>query len=79
MMEVYLLQHVHLFEHGTEDVKVIGIYANRADAEAAIARLSTQPGFRDSLDTFCISAYLVGDDHWLNGYAPGKTKKRALV
>jgi hypothetical protein len=69
MMEVYLVQHVHLFEHGTEDVKVIGIYANRADAERAIARLSKQPGFRDEPDTFCISEYLLGDDHWIEGYA----------
>ena len=69
MMEVYLLQHVHLFEHGTEDVKVIGIYASRTDAEAAIARLSDRPGFCDSPDTFCISGYLLGDDHWLDGYA----------
>jgi hypothetical protein len=68
MREVFLLQHVHLFEHGTEDIKVIGIYATHDEAEAAISRLSALPGFKDTPDTFCISTYEVGADHWLEGY-----------
>ena len=68
MREVYLVQHVHLFEHGTEDIKVIGVYRTREAADAAIERLGTQPGFRDSKDTFCVDAYELDIDHWIEGY-----------
>jgi hypothetical protein len=40
MTHVYVLQHVHAAPNGEEDVKLIGVYATEADAQAALSRLS---------------------------------------
>lgn len=68
-MPVYTLHHVHP-EDDTydEDVKLIGIYASRAEAEAAIARVVDQPGFRDVPDGFRIDEHVLGRDEWVEGY-----------
>jgi hypothetical protein len=39
MMKVYVLQYVHAADDETEDVKFIGVYSSRANAQAAITRL----------------------------------------
>lgn len=65
---VFLVHHVHEFENGSEDVKLIGVYASRADAEAALFRVRDQPGFRDHPGGFDISEILVGADHWTEGF-----------
>jgi hypothetical protein len=57
MAHVYILQHVHATPNGEEDVKLIGVYATEADAQAALPRLSQQPGFRDHPEGFEISRY----------------------
>ena len=51
-MTVYVLQHVHTFDTGEEEVKMIGVYSTRATAEAAVERASRLPGFRDVPDGF---------------------------
>lgn len=68
MREVFVVQHVHEFEDGNEDVKMIGVYSDRASAEAAVERLSLQPGFRDCPEGFHVDAYRLGEDHWTGGY-----------
>ena len=45
MNEVFLLWHVHERDDRDDDEKLIGVYRAEADAEAAILRLGTQPGF----------------------------------
>ncbi len=45
---VYLLQHLHIHQNGEESVLVIGVFSTRESAEAAVARLSDKPGFRDN-------------------------------
>jgi len=47
MKTVWLLQHVHEFADGSEDVKLIGVFHSRAEGEAAQALVAQQPGFRE--------------------------------
>jgi homoserine kinase type II len=67
-MEVFVLQHVHTFDDGEEDVKMIGVYSSRGQAEAAVERLSTRPGFSDTPEGFEIDPYVLDKDHWTEGY-----------
>jgi len=67
-MEVFVLQHVHQFDDGAEDVKFIGVYSSRQNAEAAIRRLSQQPGFCNTPDGFSTDSYSLDADHWTEGY-----------
>jgi hypothetical protein len=71
MKTVYILQHVHEHLSGNEDVKFIGVYSSRAQALAAIKRLSSASGFRDRRKGFCIDAYRVDEDHWVEGFVDG--------
>jgi hypothetical protein len=66
--KVYVLHHTHVFADGEEDDKLIGVYATPAEANAAIKRMSAQPGFRDALQGFSVDAYELGKDHWTEGY-----------
>jgi hypothetical protein len=67
-MEVFVLQHVHTFDEGEEDVKMIGVYSSQEQAEAAIERLSAKPGFRDAQEGFAVDRYVVNEDCWTEGY-----------
>jgi len=68
-MEVYLLQHVHPLEDGADDVKVIGVYSSRENAETAITRLSQMPGFCDAAAGFHVDEYQLDNDQWVEGYS----------
>jgi hypothetical protein len=68
MASVFVLQHVHSREDGSEDVKFIGVYSSREKADAAVARLSRLPGFSDAPDGFHVDEYRVDQDHWVEGY-----------
>jgi hypothetical protein len=69
MTTVYLLQHVHEFDDGHEDVKLIGVFSSEALAVEAKRRVRDQPGFRDLPDGFCISEHRVdGPIGWTEGY-----------
>lgn len=65
---VFLLQHVHELPDGQEDVKVIGIYRSRSEADFAIERAKCLPGFRDSPEGFDTQEYELGKDHWIEGF-----------
>jgi len=67
MKTVFILQHSYSVGD-REEVKLIGVYASLADAEAAVSRLAGQPGFRDHTDGFNIDAYEIGLDHWQEGF-----------
>ena len=67
-MDVFVLHHVHTFDEGDEDVKMIGVYSSSALATLAIERLRLQPGFCDAPDGFTIDKYSVDVDHWEEGY-----------
>jgi hypothetical protein len=69
MTKVYVLQHEHVMEDGTEDVKFIGVYSTRENAQAAVTRLTQAPGFSDAPAGFHIDEYAVDKDQWVEGYS----------
>jgi hypothetical protein len=69
MTRVYVLQHVHSVDDEAEDVKFIGVYSSRANAQAAIARLVQVPGFSEAPAGFHIDEYQVDKDQWAEGYS----------
>lgn len=68
MASVFVVQHVHAREGGVEDIKFIGVYSSRENADAAVARLSRVPGFSDAPDGFSIDEHQLDQDHWAEGY-----------
>jgi hypothetical protein len=66
--KVYVLQHAHPLEDGEDEVKFIGVYSSRENAQAAIVRLSKTPGFSDEQTGFHIDEYQVDKDQWVEGY-----------
>jgi hypothetical protein len=67
-MDVFVVQHVHELDLDDEDVKFIGVYSSEQAANAAVARLSSQPGFRDATSGFHVDRYTVDQDHWTEGF-----------
>jgi hypothetical protein len=67
MKSVFIVWHTHETESQVDE-KLIGVYATRNDADGAVDRLSCKPGFKDSSDGFEISEYVLGQDHWTEGY-----------
>jgi len=68
MTNVFVVQHVHAHDGGEEDVKFIGVYSTREKADAAVSRLSRQPGFADTRDGFSVDEYQLDQDQWVEGY-----------
>ncbi len=66
--EVFVLQHVAHEDAPNEDIKLIGVYSSRKMAEAAIDRLSKQPGFCDYPQGFYIDSHIINRDHWEEGF-----------
>ena len=69
MANVFVLQHVHSLEDGAEDVKFIGVYSSRENAQAAVGRLAKAPGFSDAPTGFHIDEYQIDKDQWVEGYS----------
>jgi hypothetical protein len=67
MDSVFILWHSHEIDGGTDE-KLIGVYKTREDAESAISRLASKPGFKDARDGFEIHEYVLGRDGWTEGY-----------
>ena len=65
---VFVLQHVHTFPGGRQDVKMIGVYSTHGMAQEAIARLLLQPGFQDAPGGSSIDTYPLDEDHWAEGH-----------
>ena len=73
-MQVYVLQHE--YEHdGLAEVKVIGVYQSRKDAEAAIRRTCKLPGFKECQEGFSIDPFDLGVDHWTTGFVTVVTQR----
>ena len=71
MTEVFLLWHVHEFDDGHEDLKVIGVYSTRAKAESGLSAVRHQPGFCDLPGGFVIGECRLDPivPGWSEGYA----------
>ncbi|MGY8677493.1 hypothetical protein Q2941_06715 [Bradyrhizobium sp. UFLA05-153] len=70
MTKLFLLHHVHEFDDGHEEIKLIGVYSTRTNAEAALAAVRNQPGFRDVPEGFTIDECLLDPMRpgWSEGY-----------
>jgi hypothetical protein len=69
MASVFLLQHVHEFDDGHEDINFIGVYSSEALARDAQQQIAAQPGFRDLPEGFCISEHEIDSRiGWPEGY-----------
>ena len=71
MTTVFVVQHVHSVGNGEdedEDIKLIGVYSTELHARAAIARLSTKPGFRETVQGFHITPQELDKDDWTEGF-----------
>ncbi|MEO1526868.1 MAG: hypothetical protein AAFX06_15635 [Planctomycetota bacterium] len=68
MNSVFVLHHIRADDEYGDDAKLIGVYRSRSAADAAIARLSDQPGFRDHTAGFAVNEYPLDKDHWTEGF-----------
>jgi hypothetical protein len=62
--QVYLLYHIR--DEG--QLLLVGVYRSEEDAESAIERLRTKPGFEKYPDKFEYHAYDLGVDIWSEGF-----------
>ena len=69
MDEVFLLWHVHDMGTGDEDIRLIGVYGTRQEAETAIEGLGPQSGFADTPERFEIRPYRLDEDNWAEDYS----------
>ena len=67
-MDVFLLHHVHEFDDGHEDVKLIGVFSSREKAQLALDAVRQQPGFRDLPAGFEINIQTLDQVSWSEGY-----------
>ena len=69
MTKVFCLWHIYL-PAGADDEneKLIGVYSTAENAEAAIQRLRSQPGFKDYPDGFEIHTRTLDTDSWAEGF-----------
>ena len=63
MPKVHLLWFVQ-----QDDELLIGVSETESDANNAIERLKSKPGFLDFLQAFEIHSYELGKDHWTEGF-----------
>ena len=76
MTSVFVLQHVHTTDVGAEDVKFVGVYSSRQNAQEAVSRLASMPGFSEAPDEFSIDEYRVDRDQWSEGFV---TDRKSVV
>jgi hypothetical protein len=69
LTKVYVLQHMHSLIDGGEDIKLIGVYSSRDNAQAAITRLTNASGFSEAPSGFHIDEYQIDKDQWVEGYS----------
>jgi hypothetical protein len=74
MERIYIVEHEHELSEDSSDVKFIGVYLSRPDAEEAVKRALTRPGFKDYPDGFTINETVVGEDHWPEGFFTWRPK-----
>ena len=46
-MILYIVEHLHILYDDVEDIKFLGVFSTKENAEKAIQILSKQPGFKD--------------------------------
>ena len=59
---------VHVDEQDGDDVKLLGVYSSRQQAEARINTARHAPGFADEPECFMVGEYVVDQDEWIEGF-----------
>jgi hypothetical protein len=77
--KVFLLWFVQENPHEEDTELLIGVYADAADAQAAIARLKHKPGFSEDPAGFQIHPHTVGQDCWTEGFVHASVPVPAAV
>ena len=67
MKTVYLLHHTARVGRD-EDVKLVGVFRSKEDAERVIAQLKDKSGFRDAGGEWSCHEHEIGKFHWQEGY-----------
>ena len=52
--KIYILAHIHKFENGHEDKKLIGSFFTKEEALEILDKYKPLPGFKDNLNGFYI-------------------------
>jgi hypothetical protein len=65
---VYILHHVHEFEDGHEDIKLIGIFSTKQKALNVLESYKTLPGFKQNIDGFSVNEYTIDRSGWNEGF-----------
>jgi hypothetical protein len=68
MEAVVILHHIRSDDEYGENAKLIGVYRTESDAQAASERLAHQPGFAEHPNGWRIERYVLGRDHWEEGF-----------
>lgn len=68
MESAFLLGHVHEMDFDRENIKIIGIFSTKDEAENAKNALSILPGFKDYPDGFFIDEYRINEINWVDGF-----------
>ena len=68
LTEVYILHHVHEFEDGHEDVKILGIFSSESKAIELIEKYKKMPGFKDYPEGFSADRYIIDKAGWIKGF-----------
>ena len=82
-MKVYLLKHSYDYEIyediNVTNIKLIGIYSSRQNAEEVKERYKRKKGFnRHPEKCFLINEYIVNEDHWMEGFVTWENTKRRV-
>jgi homoserine kinase type II len=68
---VFVLQHEYE-KNGSDRVKHIGVFLSRGEAEAVVAELREQPGFKLWPNGFEIFEAVLGEYTWKEGFGPSE-------
>ncbi|WP_457795374.1 DUF7336 domain-containing protein [Horticoccus sp. 23ND18S-11] len=76
MDAIYLVTHSYERD-GADEIKIIGAYASRRDAQLAVQRKRTFVGFSDHPRGFHIDRLEIGRDQWSEGFVTEPPPRRA--
>ena len=67
-MKVFVVQHERLIDDKTSEVKFIGVFSKKENAERVVNDLSQKPGFSTYVDGFSIGEYELDAVWWNEGF-----------
>ena len=65
---VYVVHHVHEFENGADDVKLIGVYSSSKKANLAVDYLKGKVGFSAYPEGFHVQKFELNKEQWTEGF-----------